>query len=138
MTDEARKAYRGRTSPQREAIAGLAEAMPGAFSAEDLIAEARRRGVAVGVATVYRSLAAMEAAGWIEAVATRDGATLYARCRGEGHHHHLVCESCGRVEEAPCALGEALARVSAGCGFELTRHELTLYGRCASCAEEGR
>jgi Fur family ferric uptake transcriptional regulator len=111
--------------------------MRSAFSAEDLAETLRAEGVRVGTATVYRAVAAMEASGFIEPVGVRDGAAVYTRCRGEGHHHHLVCESCGRVEEAPCDLADAVAKAALGTGFVVTRHEFTLHGLCPACARRG-
>jgi Fur family ferric uptake transcriptional regulator len=137
-TDALRAAYRGRVSPQRLAIAAAADAMRAAFSAEDLATIVRDKGVAT--ATVYRAVTAMQESGFIESVGSRDGATLFARCRADGHHHHLVCTGCGAVAEAGCDLGAALSTTANASGFTLTRHELTLYGLCAACtepAEEG-
>jgi Fur family transcriptional regulator, ferric uptake regulator len=134
--EHARRAYRGRTSRQRDAIAAAADAMDSAFSADDLASAVRGSGEDVGTATIYRAVAAMEEAGYIEAVGTRGGAALYARCRADGHHHHLVCESCGHAEETPCVLDEALG--ASASGFRVTRHELTIYGVCAECGARAK
>lgn len=130
-------AYRGRVSPQRLSIARAADAMPGAFSAEDLLRRARADAGGIGAATVYRALAAMAESGFVEQVGPRDGAALYARCRSGGHHHHLVCTSCGSVAEADCDVAAAVDSASRGSGFVVTRHEFNLFGLCASCARRG-
>jgi len=122
------------TSPRR-AIAREVSLMPGAFSVEELAAAVRRDDVSCGsTATVYRAVAAMEAAGFIERVGSRDGATLFACCSESAqHHHHVVCDVCGRTAATPCTLSAdfSAARES---GFVVTRHEMTLYGLCPSCA----
>jgi Fur family ferric uptake transcriptional regulator len=56
-----------------------------------------------------------------------------------GHHHHLICDRCGRIEdvagclvpdEALAALNESIQRARQ---FRMTAHELRLFGICGSC-----
>ena len=127
-----RSAYAGaRVSYQRAVIARAADGMTRAFSIEDLIAEVRHDLPGIGAATVYRAVSAMEAARFVEALGTREGSAIYARCRSGGHHHHLVCTGCGAVADAECPM--ALASYPAPDGFQVTGHDLVLYGRCAKC-----
>lgn len=133
-----RTAYgNARLSAQRRVIADTAATLERAFTVEDLADSVRARDASIGLATVYRAVNALEAASSMERVGERGGSTLYAYCRHGGHHHHLVCTECGRVEHAPCLLGEsAVAEVSAG-GFRITGHEMKLFGLCPSCAGPG-
>jgi Fur family ferric uptake transcriptional regulator len=124
-----------RTSAQRAAIARAAERLERAFTVEEL-AEATDRGPdgrRPGIATVYRAVSAMSAAGHVERVGDRDGRALYARCDAGGHHHHLVCTGCGSVAEAPCPLDAAALASAADQGFVVTRHEVAIYGLCPVC-----
>jgi Fur family ferric uptake transcriptional regulator len=50
---------------------------------------------------------------------------------GKGHHHHFQCSACGRVFETKPCLGNLRRLVPRR--FQLTGHELVLYGRCAEC-----
>ena len=136
VRDETERAAYGssRVSPQRRAIALAADAATTAFSPEDLLAAVRRSSPGVGAATVYRALGAMESAGFVEAVGVRDGATLYSRCRRSGHHHHVVCTSCGSVAETGCSFDPS-AEVT-DTGFTISSHSLVLYGLCARCQQE--
>ncbi len=124
----------GRTTGQRRAIAAAADAFGSAFTVEDLVAATRRAAPGIGVATVYRAVAAMEASGALERVGSREGGALYARCDHREHHHHLVCTGCGKTAHAPCPLGPDAAGIPAGQdGFVVTSHEITLYGLCREC-----
>lgn len=124
----------GRVTLQREAIADVAAKMPGAFSVEELAQAVRRtQPVAGATATVYRAVAAMESNGFLERVGTREGSALYTACAQADHHHHVVCEGCGRTAKADCLLEQPF---SAEDGFVVTRHEVTLYGVCRDCAEK--
>lgn len=132
-----RSAYgAGRVSAQRIAIARAVDAERGrAFSVESLAEAVRHGDSGIGLATVYRAVAALEAAGFIESLGTRDGAAVYARCAHGGHHHHLMCTCCGAVTDVECPVGPAPARESAG--FRVTGHRLVLYGLCGQCRTDG-
>jgi Fe2+ or Zn2+ uptake regulation protein len=131
--DLGREAYGpSRKSTQRIAIAEAAETLADhAFSAEELASEVRGHLPGIGVATVYRAVAAMSSTGFIEPVGVRDGAVLFARCGHSGHHHHLVCTSCGAVRDAECPVRVDPAREMGG--FRVTSHDLVLYGLCPPC-----
>lgn len=132
----ARAAYGGpRVTAQRLAIARAADSRADrAFSVEELTSDVRAGDPGIGLATVYRAVSAMEAAGFVERLGTRDGASLYARCAHVGHHHHLMCTSCGAVTDVECTVGTQLHQSN---GFNVTGHRLVLYGLCDRCAEEG-
>jgi Fe2+ or Zn2+ uptake regulation protein len=127
----------GRVTAQRAAIAEAAAAMGTAFTVEDLATAARGNDPAIGLATVYRAVSAMEESGWLERVGERCGSALYARCEAGGHHHHLICTACGRTEPADCPLQGGSANLETASGFVVTGHEVTLYGLCPDCSDRG-
>jgi Fur family transcriptional regulator, ferric uptake regulator len=123
-----------RSTRQKTAInAVLAEA--GEFlTAQDLHERLRRRGERVGIATVYRSLQALSDAGEVDQLRTDDGETAYRRC-SRGHHHHLVCRSCGRtVEVAGPAVEHWADKVADAHGFTDVSHTFEIFGTCATCS----
>lgn len=123
-----------RMTAARRAIAAAVDAIDGAFTVEDLVSrtrEAEHQGSAP--ATVYRAVASMLDAGYIERVGDRSGSTLYSRCDEKSHHHHIVCDGCGRTAPTECPL--TLLDGQAG-GFIITRHEIVLHGLCPTCARE--
>lgn len=137
MTDPSaetlRKAFRGRASRQRLAIAAIVDRTRNAFSARELTCAVRAVDPRTGLATVYRALGEMVESGFVEQVGMSDGAALYARCRSQGHHHHVVCTGCGRVAEAECDMEKEFRRVSAASGFRVTGHDFKLFGLCPVC-----
>jgi Fur family ferric uptake transcriptional regulator len=121
----------GRSTPQRRCIAA---AVPDrAFTVGELAESVSRLDPAIGLATVYRAVAAMERSGWLTRVGEADGSALYARCTEGGHHHHAICTECGRVAHTPCPVASE-ASAAAPSGFRVTSHDLTLYGVCETCA----
>jgi Fur family ferric uptake transcriptional regulator len=123
----------GRPSAQRLAAARAAEGASGAFTVGELAALAREDDPGASTATVYRCVAAMAAAGYLSRVGERGGAALWARCDATGHHHHLVCTSCGATAYAACPVDEKALAAAAPGGFTLTSHDVRLYGLCAAC-----
>jgi Fur family ferric uptake transcriptional regulator len=137
MVSLAHEGYRafgtGRMTAQRATIVDAAAEMGTAFTVDDLAIAARRRDASVGLATVYRAVSAMEESGWLERVGERAGSALYARCAASGHHHHLICTTCGRMEPAECPLGGIVSSSPTASGFVVTDHRVTLYGLCPDC-----
>lgn len=124
----------GRMTAARRAIADAIGTIGTAFSVDDLHAAVARTRPDIGLATVYRAVGALAAAGSIAPVGSRDGSTLYTLCAGGEHHHHLVCTGCGAVVGIACPVGSALLGSAEAEGYTVTAHEVTLWGLCRSCA----
>lgn len=123
----------GRISAQRAVIATAAEEMRGAFTAEDLHRAVVAMEPGIGLATVYRAIAAMQSAGTLVPVGDREGSALLAVCVRHDHHHHLVCTECGAVVGVDCPIDEATVRAAAHGGHLVTSHQIILYGLCSQC-----
>ena len=98
---------RHRNTRQRGAVGALLGELDGFRSAQELHAILRERGERVGLTTVYRTLQALASAGDIDVMRPPDGEQLFRRC-SRGHHHHLVCRSCGAKFVPPAELDLAL------------------------------
>lgn len=90
--------------------------------------------------TVYRNLAVLEQVGVTRRVITEEGIARYELAEEmTEHHHHLVCRSCGAVEDVtiPARLERgverALADAAADAGFEGVSHRVDLIGTCRNC-----
>ena len=118
----------------RAAVIGLLDSQSCTMTAYEIEAALREGGRGVGRASVYRILDELEEIGVVTKVELGRGQAGYEPVRPEHHHHHIVCESCGKVQPFDdAALEEAVARVPAGDGFEITGHEIILRGRCRDC-----
>jgi Fur family ferric uptake transcriptional regulator len=120
------------TGPRRE-IAALIAKRNGHFTAADLIADAGKRRLGVGRATIFRLLDLLAEQGLVERVDLPDGRHAYVPCE-PSHHHHLVCVQCGRTEEfesaAVLAAGEQAATTL---GFLLLECVLNVRSLCPQC-----
>ena len=100
------------------------------LSAEDVYKALIAEGMDVGLATVYRVLTQFEQAGLLARQHFETGKAVFELNQG-GHHDHLLCLQCGRVEEFYD--GEIERRqtdVARGRGFELRGHSLAMYADC--------
>lgn len=85
--------------------------------------------VAADEASVYRTIRLLVDEGLAEEIVLTQGKAQYAVAHG--HHHHVVCEACGRVEHVPCG-GDVPAKPSPLFAL-IQRHEVTYYGVCNAC-----
>ena len=108
------------------------------MTAEDVFKALLVEGSDIGLATVYRVLMQFEQAGLLVRSHFESGKSVFEL--NEGHHHdHLVCLTCGRVEEFFDPEIEARQRAVAGSrGFELHEHTLALYAVCTKAQCEHR
>ena len=122
-----------RRTRQRTAVDGILADRDDFRTAQEIHDDLRRLGERVGLTTVYRTLQAMTEAGELDALRTTEGETAYRRC-STGHHHHLVCRSCGRTVEVSGPAVEKWANaVAEQHGFRDVSHDLEIFGTCASC-----
>jgi Fur family ferric uptake transcriptional regulator len=100
------------------------------MSAEDVYKALIAEHIDVGLATVYRVLTQFEQAGLLSRNHFEGGRAMFELNEGS-HHDHLVCLTCGHVEEFVDAEIEARqAEIARGRGFKLHDHALALYGEC--------
>jgi Fur family transcriptional regulator, ferric uptake regulator len=119
---------------QREWIASILAREQRFLSAAQIHRALKRAGERVSLSTVYRTLDRLRARGDVTARADAEGEATYVLCGPERHHHHAICENCGRVEDVDCAAMEQFARsLREAHGFELDGHALEFFGRCRAC-----
>lgn len=100
------------------------------MTAEDVYKALIGEGSDIGLATVYRVLMQFEQAGLLTRSNFESGKSVFELNQGQ-HHDHLVCLTCGRVEEFYDPEIEARQReVAMSRGFELQEHSLALYATC--------
>lgn len=110
---------------------------PAHFDADDLVASMQRRGRRVSRATIYRTLSLLEQSGILRK-------SLFGRDRGfyeptldQRHHDHVVCLSCGRIEEFyEKRLEQLQEQISRDLGFEPLYHVHEIFGLCRGCRDK--
>ena len=98
------------------------------------------RDATLAQSSVYRNLTVLEQAGVVTKVVTNSEWARYELAEGlTGHHHHLICSSCGLVRDVELppqlelAIDALLASMTVETGFVVDEHRLDLVGRCKEC-----
>ena len=88
----------------------------------------------VSVQTMYDVLATLTETDLVRRVEPAGSPALFELNAGD-NHHHVVCRSCGRVEDVACATGsKPCLHPAPGLGFVVDEAEVTWWGYCADCA----
>ena len=128
------------TLPRRKILELFEASKVRHLSAEDVYKALLTEGIDVGLATVYRVLTQFEHAGLLSRQHFETGKAVYELNQG-GHHDHLVCIQCGRVEEFyDPEIEKRQTEIARQRGFELQGHSLALYADCTKrdCPFRGR
>ncbi len=118
------------TLPRRKILELFESSKVRHLSAEDVYKTLIAEGIDVGLATVYRVLTQFEQAGLLARQHFETGKAVFELNQG-GHHDHLVCLQCGRVEEFyDPEIEKRQSAIGRERGFELRGHSLALYADC--------
>lgn len=105
------------------------------LSAQEISDRLRDEGERVGTASVYRALDLLTGIGLVQRVEVGDRGTRYEAVIPDGeHHHHVVCDSCGRITafEDP-GLERAIRRLSGRLDHRVSSHDVIIRGQCKRC-----
>ena len=125
-----------RAGGARSAVIEHLGGVGGCLTAEEVATGLRQKGRQAGAASVYRALSLLSDLGLLHRAAVGDAPIRYDLVDpGAEHHHHVVCERCGRtVTFADAELEAAIEHVSERVGYVVDSHDVTLRGKCGECA----
>lgn len=130
------RAAHQRYTPGRQALVDVLAAAGRPLAIPDVLAA----DPSIPQSSVYRNLTVLEQAGVVRKVHGGDGLSRFELAEDlTRHHHHLVCVSCGSVDDydVPARferrMAEAIDEVSAETGFRAQFHRLDLVGVCSRC-----
>jgi Fur family transcriptional regulator, ferric uptake regulator len=120
----------------RRAILELLDEQSCALSAIEIQDALTGRNREVSRASIYRVMEELEEIGLVQRVEVGRGVVRYEPARsGPGHHHHLVCDHCGRISPfTDAGLERAIRRVSDSLPLRVSEHEVVIHGACETCA----
>lgn len=124
-----------RDTSQRRAIVSALQAAGRPLSPKEILEGAQTQVPRLGMATVYRAIKDLIDDGELVAVDLPGEAPRY-EAAGKPHHHHFQCRRCSGVYEIHGCPGHLDAMVPEG--FTLEKHEVILYGVCATCKAASR
>jgi Fur family ferric uptake transcriptional regulator len=128
-----------RSGGARRAVVELLGRQDCCLTAQEIFDRLRADGRRVGIASVYRVLEQLTRDGFVQRIDIGAGTSRFEPIHADGeHHHHLVCDDCGKVEAfADDELERALHRVEQRTGYAVAGHDVVLRGACNDCAAPG-
>lgn len=113
------------------------------LTVEEIYDLAKEESPEIGLASIYRTVQVLLELHVIEKVTFDDGFARYelnGEETGSGHrHHHAICTQCGKVYSLETDLLDTLEKqVFESLGFEVTDHEVKLYGLCSACRRKAQ
>lgn len=128
---------RRHTGGARRALLELLDSQPCALSALEIEQALRAGSRPVGRASIYRILDELERLGLVQKLQVGQSMARYEPVRaGHGHHHHLVCDSCGTVIPfTDPELEQTIQKLSVRVPMRVAEHEIVLHGACEECSD---
>jgi Fur family ferric uptake transcriptional regulator len=128
-----------RAGGARGAVVELLAGQSCCLSAQEISERLSDGGRDVGLASIYRALDLLHEMGLVQRVEIGEGGSRYEPVLPGGeHHHHAVCDSCGKVTEFEDEkLERALERLSGRLSYSMRAHDIVIRGDCARCAKAG-
>jgi Fur family ferric uptake transcriptional regulator len=124
-----------RSGGAREAVVELLADEDCCLTAQEIFDRLRASGRRVGIASVYRTLDLLVDKGRVQKIDIGAGTARFEQAHpGGDHHHHIVCDNCGKVEAfADPRLERAIHRVETSTGYAIAGHDVVLRGDCGDC-----
>lgn len=121
---------------QRLAVAAVVLDAADHLSAEDVARRVGTRDVAVGLATVYRTLDLLVASGLVQQRDFGEGFRRYEPVPPGQAHEHCICSACGKVMEfSNDRLERMIALLAEEAEFRPHHHRLEVFGLCRECQQ---
>ncbi len=129
------KAHGERITPIRTALLDILAKSHEPKSPQELLAALAKRGFKANKTTVYRQLEVLLPYSIIHEVNFADRTKRYELVNESGHHHHMVCLQCQRIEDVsfPTDLAEQEKAILKNHKFKVLQHSLEFFGICKTC-----
>jgi Fur family ferric uptake transcriptional regulator len=124
-----------RAGGARTAVVELLAEQDCCLTAQEIFDELRERDRRVGIASVYRALDLLTSMKLVQRLEMGEGVARYEPAHADGeHHHHVVCDRCGKVAAFEDEnLEGALEDLAGKLGYALEGHDVVLRGECPEC-----
>lgn len=124
-----------KNTPVRRLILGYLSDQKKPQSVDEIYTKLHSEGEKLDKVTLYRTINTLTELHLLHRVDFGDGSARYERS-DLPHHHHLICESCGTVEDIDiCITAPKIRQIEKESHFNIHHHLLDFYGTCANCAQ---
>lgn len=124
------KAHGYRLTKPRQEIFAVLKHKP--QSVVEILVQLHEKKLRIDKVTVYRALENFVKIGLVAETQFKDGVSVYELADHE-HHHHVLCESCGRIEDICLDENLLLKATKKSSSFLIKSHRLEFFGLCQKC-----
>ena len=103
------------------------------MTAQEIYSYLKTKGIKVDLASIYRNLHFLPKIKPVQEYEFGDGTKRYELVKENEHHHHLICNNCGEVEDIEMKEKELMDKVQTKSNFKIERHSLEFFGLCLNC-----
>lgn len=122
-----------RLTPQRMLVLEAIEVSNDHISAEEIYSRARIKYPYMNISTVYRTVELLKELGLVTETDLGSGRLLY-HAASKAHHHHLVCQKCGKVRDVDSYVFQHLQHeIMADYDFNASLEHMAIFGVCKNC-----
>ncbi len=130
LTTLKQKGYR-LTKSRKELFTALSD-YP--YTVQELAQRLKKQAVGIDLASIYRGLAVFLQMGLIYSIDFGDGKKRYELVNKIDHHHHAVCNNCGKIENISFKQeGKLINDIGKRINYEIENHSIEIFGLCSNC-----
>ena len=124
-----------RMTPQRMMIVEAIHSVDQHISAEEIFEKVKEKYPFANISTVYRTLELLKLHDLVNEIDLGDGRIRYHPSE-KGHHHHLVCNKCGKIIDLPeSTLFPLIETLEHDYKFRADIKHLAVFGICSDCMD---
>lgn len=125
-----------KVTPARIAVLQLLENSTTPLDVASIITVLKEKQIDIDPATAFRIINTFTQKGIAKQIQLNEGKFRY-ELSNKADHHHLICESCGRIEDiSDCSIPQLEKEIQKKKQFLVKSHSLEFFGVCASCQEK--
>ncbi len=128
--DELKKQGYRSTKPRQEVIKVL-NARP--LTVGEIYSTLQKKHIKIDLASVYRSLDLFLKMGVVNSIDLGEDKRRYELVQSQNHHHHLVCNHCGKIEDVKFDENLFDDKIIKKSHFKIDHHHLEFFGLCKNC-----
>lgn len=120
-----------RATAQRKHIFDVLVPFPHSIS--EIHFSLKKKGIDIDIVTIYRTMDCFIKLGIVGKTQFKDKISKYEIISSDYHHHHLVCDKCGSIEDIPLNDSFFINKIREKTNFKIKSHSLEFFGICAKC-----
>ncbi len=120
-----------RITKPRKAILDVLASRP--VTVHEIYELVQKKNISIDLVSIYRTLELFMQIKLVQQVEFGEGKKRYELLDDANHHHHLICNNCGKVEDITINETAFIKKLTITSQFKIDHHHLEFFGACAAC-----